>query len=55
MKFEREFGQVNEYVIETRRTLHRLAEISDEEVQTFAFIKNEIENMGFDYEIVSTT
>lgn len=55
MRLEKEFTQVNDYVVETRRKLHQLAEISDEEIKTFAFIKNEIESMGFNYEIVSTT
>ncbi|MEG0165215.1 amidohydrolase [Anaerorhabdus sp.] len=52
MRFKDAFEHVENYVIETRRELHRLAEPSDQEKNTFAFIIEEIRKLGFSYEIV---
>ncbi|MFV0552356.1 MAG: amidohydrolase [Anaerorhabdus sp.] len=52
MRFKDAFEHVENYVIETRRELHRLAEPSDQEKNTFAFIIEEIKKLGFSYEIV---
>lgn len=52
MKFEKAFQSVEDYVIKTRRELHCLAEPSDEEKNTFAYIIEEIKSIGFNYEII---
>lgn len=52
MKFENAFEHVEQYVIETRRQLHQLAEPSDQEKNTFAYIIEEIRKIGFSYEII---
>lgn len=47
--------EVNDYLIETRRTLHRHPELSGEEQWTSEFLRNEIEKMGIPVEMVSRT
>lgn len=52
MKINDAFKHVEEYVIKTRRELHQLAEPSDQEVKTFAYILEEIKQIGFSFEVV---
>lgn len=44
-----------DYVIESRRTIHRFAEVSGKEFKTSAFIEEEIKKAGLPYEKASDT
>lgn len=44
-----------DYVIESRRTIHRFAEVSGKEFKTSAFIEEEIKNAGLPYEKAGDT
>ena len=44
-----------DYVIESRRTIHRFAEVSGKEFKTSAFIEEEIKKAGLPYEIAGDT
>lgn len=44
-----------DYVIESRRTIHRFAEVSGKEFKTSAFIKEEIKKAGLPYEKAGDT
>lgn len=47
--------RLNSYVIDCRRTLHRMAEIGGTEMKTSAFIQDQIKEMGLPYEMVAKT
>ena len=44
-----------DYVIESRRTIHRFAEVSGKEFKTSAFIEEEIKKAGLPYEKAGDT
>lgn len=47
--------QIHDYVIDCRRTIHRFAEISGNEVRTSAFIKQQLSDFGIPYESLVKT
>ncbi|MDD3253145.1 MAG: amidohydrolase [Lachnospiraceae bacterium] len=48
-------AKLNDYTVESRRKIHRFAEISGTEMKTSAFIREEIEKLGLPYEKLEKT
>lgn len=47
--------ELTDYVVDCRRTIHRFAEVSRQEVKTSAFIQSQIEALGLSYEVAGDT
>ncbi len=47
--------ELTDYVVDCRRTIHRFAEVSRQEVKTSTFIQSQIQAAGLSYEIAADT